>query len=178
MTPVHKVLLIIATLFLATLWSAGAFAQFAASPEAVITTQPPGMLRLAIFGWLEPYAVAIVQGLIGLGFAWFAKSRYSTLLDESSRDALETFLKNRASSLIADGAVRMQGLSINVNSAALAREVELANKLIPGALKRFGLLPSVIADKIIDAIPQTTTGALIIAKAHGVGSPPQPVASG
>lgn len=125
-----------------------------------------GVIQLSIFGWLQPYADSIVQLLIAAGIAWFGKSRYGSMMDESSRQALETFLRNRASSLIADGAVKLQGKAVHVDSAFLARAASESAAAIPDALKRFGLTPDVVAQKIIDAIPQVPAGAAIVASAH------------
>lgn len=142
------------------------------APRVSIIQAPPvveqggGLIQLKAFGWLEPYVDTLVQLLIAAGFSWFAKSRYSSYLDDTSRAALETFLKNRASSLIADGFVKMNGKVVDVHSQALADEANKAGAMIPGALKRFGLTPDVVAQKIVDAIPQVPAGAAIVATAH------------
>lgn len=136
-----------------------------------VPDQGGGLIQLKAFGWLEPYVDTTLQLLLMAGFSWFAKSRYSAYLDDSSRAALETFLKNRASSLVADGFVRMDGKTIDVHSPALAAEANKAGAMIPGALKRFGLTPDVLASKIVDAIPQVAAGAAIVAAAHA----PDPV---
>lgn len=125
-----------------------------------------GMIQLSAFGWLQPYVDSIVQALLGLGVAWLGKSKYSQWLDQSGRDALEAFARNAASSLIADGFVQMQGKAIAVPSAALANEVNTAADRIPDAMKRFGITPGGLAQKIVDAIPQTPAGAAIVAGAH------------
>lgn len=143
------------------------------NPARVTIVQAPapveqggGLIQLKVFGWLEPYADALAQALIAAGIAWFAKSRYSGYLDDSSRAALETFAKNRASSLIADGFVNMSGKTVDVHSPALAAEASKAATMIPDALKRFNLTPDVVAAKIVDAIPQTPAGAQMVAQAH------------
>lgn len=151
-----------------------AIGQAMAQPDAagkVAIVQAPnpesgGLIQLKAFGWLEPYADTLVQLLISAGLAWFAKSRYSSYLDDSSRAALETFLKNRASSLIADGFVKMDGKTVDVHSQALAAEASRAAEMIPDAMKRFGLTPDVVAHKIVDAIPQVAAGAAMVAAAH------------
>jgi hypothetical protein len=133
-----------------------------------------GIIQLKAFGWLEPYVDTLVQTLIMAAFAWFAKTKYGQMLDDTSRAALETFLKNRASSLIADGAVRIEGKSIDVHSEALQRAAAEASTAIPDALKRFNLTPDKVAAKIIDAIPQTAAGAAIVAEAHKAEVVPEP----
>lgn len=125
-----------------------------------------GVIQLSAFGWLQPYVDTIVQALIVAGFGILGKSKYSQWLDQSSRDALETFVKNRASSLLADGAVSIRGKAIHVDNDMLYRAATQAGTAIPDALKRFGLSPDVVAAKIVDAIPQTQAGAAIVATAH------------
>jgi hypothetical protein len=139
---------------------------------AIAPAPSGGIIRLAAFGWLEPYVDTLVQLLIAAGFSWFAKTKYGQMMDKESREALEMFLKNRASSLIADGAVAMEGKSIVVSNAALAAEANQAARVIPGALKRFGLTPEVVGARIIDAIPQVAAGAAIVSQAHAKAPPP------
>jgi hypothetical protein len=134
-------------------------------------SQSGGILSLKAFGWLEPYVETLVQLLIAAAFSWFAKTKYGQMMDKESREALEVFLKNRAGSLIADGAVSIEGKSITVNSTALAAEINAANRFIPGALKRFGLTPQAVGEKIVDAIPQIAAGAAIVAQAHSKVAP-------
>jgi hypothetical protein len=132
-----------------------------------------GLIQLSALGWLEPYVDSAVQALIAAGLAWFAKSKYGNMMDETARDALEMFLKNSASSLIADGAVKLENKTVKVDNPTLYQAAREAETRIPDALKRFGLTPEVIAAKIVDAIPQVAAGAAIIASAHA--PPPQTV---
>lgn len=136
------------------------------APPAPPAPTGGGVIQLSAFGWLQPYVDTIVQALIVVFFGWLGKSKYTQWLDQSSRDALEVFVKNRASSLIADGAVQMKDKSVHVDNPLLFRAAAEATTAIPDALKRFGLSPDVVAAKIVDAIPQTSAGAAIIAGAH------------
>lgn len=136
------------------------------APAVAAPATSGGIIQLSAFGWLEPYVDTVVQALIVAFFGWIGKSKYSQWLDQSGRDALQTFLQNRASSLIADGAVRLQGKAVHVDNNMLYRAASEATTAIPDALKRFKLTPDVVAAKIIDAIPQTTAGAAIVAAAH------------
>lgn len=138
-----------------------------------------GLIQFSAFGWLEPYvdaaANALILALVGY-MATALKTKWNIDLDQGHRNALTTFLQNRAASLISDGAVKMQGKSVHVDNAMLARAASQASLAIPGVLKRFGLTPDVVAAKIVDAIPQTTAGAAIIADAHKDSpDPPVPV---
>lgn len=149
----------------------------------VQATNPPpapsgGVIQLSAFGWAQPYVDSVVQALIVAFFGWIGKSRYTQWLDQSGRDALQVFVQNRASSLLADGAVRLQGKAVHVDNAMLFRAASEASTAIPDALKRFKLTPDVVAAKIIDAIPQTAAGAAIVAAAHAddsAGAAPVPV---
>lgn len=125
-----------------------------------------GIIQLSALGWLEPYVDTIVQALIVAFFGWLGKSKYGQWMDETSRDALQTFAKNRAASMIADGGVWMKDKAVHVDNALLYKAASEATTAIPDALKRFKLTPDVIAAKIIDAIPQTEAGAAIVATAH------------
>ncbi|MGC2032947.1 MAG: hypothetical protein WA642_23225 [Steroidobacteraceae bacterium] len=160
----------------------GMLPQVGVNPTPIVVNQAPstaptgGVIQLSAFGWLEPYVDSTVQAFIVAFFAWLGKSKYSQWLDQSSRDALETFLKNRASSLIADGAVNLQNKAVQVNNPMLLKAANEASTAIPDAMKRFGLTPDVVAQKIIDAIPQTESGAAMIATAHAANdTPPVPV---
>lgn len=162
--------------------AAGMLPQVGVSPTPIVVNQAPapaptgGVIQLSAFGWLEPYVDSTVQALIVAFFAWLGKSKYSQWLDQSSRDALETFLKNRASSLIADGAVNLQNKAVQVDNPLLLKAANEASTAIPGAMKRFGLTPEVVAQKIIDAIPQTQAGAAMISTAHAANdNAPVPV---
>lgn len=135
------------------------------------TIQGGGIINIgqALGPFLQPYVDAAVQALILAGVSWLGvvlKQKFNISIDEGHRDALTTFLQNRASSLIADGAVRMQGLQVKVDSAALAAAVNSINDGAAGAAKHFGITPDMIAAKIIDAIPQVPAGAAIVAQAH------------
>jgi hypothetical protein len=141
--------------------------------QAPTSSSGGGFIQLSAFGWLEPYVDSVVQALITAGLAWFAKSKYSSMMDESARAAFETFLKNSASSLIADGAVKLENKTLKVDSPTLYQAAREAETRIPEALKRFNLTPEVVAARIVDAIPQVSAGAAIIATAHA--PPPQTV---
>lgn len=133
---------------------------------APVQQKSGGIIHLSAFGWLAPYVDTLLQGLIALGFGILGKSKYSQWLDQSSRDALEVFLKNRASSLIAEGAVKISGKSVQVDNNLLYRAANEASTAIPDAMKRFNLTPDVVAKKIIAAIPQVPAGSVIVAEAN------------
>jgi hypothetical protein len=175
---------------------AAAFAQTAAPAQPVTATAgwdasapltatvvvPPTVQKAAgiinvgqAFGTiLEPYIDAAVNALILAAMGWFAfflRTRLNISIDQGQRDALTKFLQNRASSLIADGAVRMDGVTVKVNNERLADAVNAAAASIPDAVAHFGLTPDVLSAKIIDAIPQVPAGAQIVAQAHVDATP-------
>lgn len=133
---------------------------------------------------LQPYVDAVVQALIvgGVGWVgWIFKTKLGVTIDQGQRDALTKFLENAASSLVAAGAVQMQGKTVTVGSAAMAAEVNSAITRIPDALAHFGLdapgAAKLLEDKIVDAIPQVPAGAAIIAQAHATASTAAPAAA-
>lgn len=128
----------------------------------------------------EPYVNAIVNALILAGVTYLGnwlRSKYKVEVDQKHREALTVFLQNQAGSLIADGAVSLQGKKINVDNALLANAAAAVFNRIPDAAKHFGLTPDVVAGKIVDAIPQIAAGARMIAQAHAAEqAAPVPVA--
>ena len=147
-------------------------APLVAAPQA----STGGVINLSVFGWLEPYVQALVQAIALTLLGLFFKSKYGQNLDQSSRDSITTFVTNRASSLIADGAVKIEGKAVQVDNPLLLKAANEAATSIPDAMKHFGLTPEVVAQKIIDAIPQTQSGAAMIATAHAAdAAPPVPI---
>lgn len=110
----------------------------------------------AAFGALEPYVNSLVGLAISALVGWLlylAKSKLNLSIDDSMRDALQTWLTRQAQSLVADGAVKVSGLTIEVKSAALASAANLAIKEIPDAAKHFGMTPERLAEMIKDKLP-------------------------
>lgn len=124
---------------------------------------------------VQPYIDAAVNALIvaAVGWlGWFFKAKLGINIDQGHADALARFAQGRANSLIADGMVKMDGLKVNIDSAALANEVNLASTMIPDAVAHFGVTPDQLAAKIKDALPQVPAGAAIIADAHATAAAP------
>lgn len=123
---------------------------------------------------VAPYINALVQAGIAALIGWVAlkvKQRTGVEIDEGHRDALTRALQSEASSLIAKGEVKMDGVKVNVGSEALASAVQNLSKRVPDALNHFGLTPDVLAKRIVAAIPQTQAGAQIVAAAHDQQAP-------
>lgn len=120
----------------------------------------------AAFGSFEPTVNAIVSGLVvaAVGWVlWILKNKLSISIDDSMRDALQTFLQRQASSLVAKGAVTVQGLKIDVKNDALAIAANTALSAIPGALNHFGLTPDKLGQMIVDKIPHVPSVAAVAA---------------
>jgi len=115
-----------------------------------------------LFGFLQPFVDALVTGVITVLVGWVLyviKQKTSISIDDSMRDAFLTWAKGQASSLVADGAVKVSGLQVSVQSSALAVAANTIFKLIPDATAHFGITPELAAQKIVDMIPHVPTVA-------------------
>lgn len=123
---------------------------------------------------LEPYINAAVNALIVAFVGWLGmilKNKFNVSIDEGHRDALVTALQNQAGSLIADGAVKMEGAKITVPDKALAQSANEIMAVIPDAAKRLGFTPEYLQKRILDMIPQTAAGAAMVAAATPPAAP-------
>lgn len=105
--------------------------------------------------------VDIINGAVAAGItalvAWVAmviKNKFNIDIEAKHREALTAFLNRQASSLVAKGAVKVQGLKVEVGSDALAVAANAALHSVPDALKFFGLTPESIQKQILDLLPQ------------------------
>ena len=111
----------------------------------------------AFSGGLLDALLGAISAIIASLVAWVAmvvKNKFNIDIEKAHRDALTQFLQRQASSLVADGAVRLQGLKIEVSNAALAGVANTAIHAIPDAMKFFGLTPEALQKRIIDLLPQ------------------------
>jgi hypothetical protein len=90
------------------------------------------------------------------------------------REALTSFLQRQASGLVATGAVKLQGVKVEVQSAALAAAANAALAAIPNALNWFGLTPAKIEGMIADLLPKQPAVAQAQAVAIDVANPATP----
>lgn len=125
--------------------------------------------------------VDVINGAVAAGItalvAWVAmviKNKFNIDIEAKHREALTAFLNRQASSLVAKGAVRVQGLKIEVGSDALAVAANTALHAIPDALKFFGLTPEVLQKRILDLLPQQPAVAQAQAIALDVANPATP----
>ena len=164
-------------------------AQFVSSPQPpIVVAQPESTAVInvgAIFGAAAPYINAVANDLIYAGMAWLfwlLKTKLNVNIDSEHRASLTAAAQRQASSLIADGAVTMQGKTVTVDNNALAEAVSALIAAAPGAIDRFGITPEKVADRIKDMIPQVPAGAQIVAAATApavvpVPAPPAPPAA-
>ncbi len=119
-----------------------------------------------IVEYLKPFVETLVGGIITAIVGWVlyvVKQKLNISIDDSMRDAFLTWAKGQASSLVADGAVKVSGLQVTVQSAALAAAANTMFKLVPDAARHFGITPELAAQKIVDMIPQVPTVAAVAA---------------
>lgn len=138
-------------------------------PTYVQVQKSAGFITIGrAFGdFLEPYIDAAVQALIAALISWLCwelKKRTGIEIDKGHRDAIAKALSNQASSLVADGMVKVEGTKIDVHSDALAKAAQEVMAVVPDAAKHFGITPEYVQARIIDTIPQIAAGAQMIAK--------------
>lgn len=105
--------------------------------------------------------VDLVNGAVAAGItalvAWVAmivKTKFNIEIEAKHREALTAFAQRQAASLVAKGAVKVQGIKIEVSSDAVAVAANTALNAIPDALKFFGLTPEALQKRIVDMLPQ------------------------
>lgn len=154
----------------------------AASTVTVQQGAPQGsILSLgAVFGWLEPYVdsavAAVILAVLGkLGLDKNAANGRVT--DADHRDTLEQFLINQASSLVADGFVKLDGVKVDVHYPALQAAAGTALQYIPDAVKHFGVTPETLQAKIVDKIahlPSVSSAQAMVMAQQAGAAPPAP----
>lgn len=131
----------------------------------------------ALSGSLTDIISAAVTGAIAALIGWLcvvAKNKFNIDIEAQYRDALTTFLNRQASSLIAAGAVKLNGIKVEVSSQALADAANMALQHIPDALSYFGLTPQKIQQMIVDLIPKQPAVAQAQAVALDTANPATP----
>ena len=116
-----------------------------------------------------------ITALLGWLF-WVAKTKFNVDIEAKHREALTAFLTRSASSLVAEGAIRLNGTKVDISNESLASAANAAITAIPDALKFFNLTPDHIKHRILDLIPQQPAVAGAIAVAMDVKNPQTPSA--
>lgn len=126
---------------------------------------------------LQPYINAVVTALITAMVGWvlaLAAKYFNVQVEADHREALTLFLQRKASGLVADGAVKLKGIRIEVDNAALAAAANTALAAIPQAMSWFNLTPDKVAQMIVDLIPKQPAIAEAQAVALDVKNPETP----
>jgi uncharacterized membrane protein len=131
----------------------------------------------ALNGSLQEIINAAVTAVIAALVGWvlvIVKSKFNIDIEARHREALTAFLQRQASGLVAMGAVKLEGVKIEVKNEALAAAANTALAAIPGALAFFGLTPAKIQQMIVDLIPKEPAVAQAAAVAIDVANPATP----
>jgi hypothetical protein len=131
----------------------------------------------AINGSLQEVINGVVTALIAALVGWAAivvKNKFNIDIEAKHREAITAFVQRQASSLIAMGAVKLDGVKVEVQNAALADAANKALAAIPDALKFFGITPASIQQRIIDMLPKEPAVAQAQAVAIDVANPATP----
>lgn len=157
-----------------------ALPAFAADPTAASQTTSAGFsidIGQAFTGSLKDVVNAIATALISalVGWVlWVIKQKFGVDLESKYRETLTQFLQRQASGLIAQGAVKLEGVKVTVKSEALARAANLALEAIPDTMNFFKLTPARVADMIVDLIPKEPSVATAAAVALDASNPETP----
>lgn len=131
----------------------------------------------ALTGSLQDIINAVVTGLLAALVGWVVvvlKNKFGLDIEAAHRDALTAFLQRQASALVAQGAVKLSGVKIEVQNDALAAAANTALGAIPDALKFFGLTPAKIQGMIVDLLPKQPAVAQAAAVAIDTANPATP----
>lgn len=115
-------------------------------------------------------ATAAISALVGW-VLWVIKQKFGVDLESQYRATLTQFLQRQASGLIAAGAVKLDGVKVNVQSELLARAANTALQAIPDTMNYFKLTPDRIAEMIVDLIPKEPSVATAAAVALNEANP-------
>lgn len=128
----------------------------------------------ALTGGLQDIINAVVTALLAALVGWVAivvKNKFGIDIEAQHRLTLTAFLQRQASGLVAMGAVKLNGVKIEVQNEAVAAAANTALNAIPDALKFFGLTPKRLEEMIIDLLPKEPAVAQAVAVAIDVANP-------
>ena len=131
----------------------------------------------ALNGSLQEIVNGAVTAVIAALVGWVIivlKNKFGLDIEAAHRDALTAFLQRQASALVAQGAVKLSGVQIQVQNEALAAAANTALKAIPDALKFVGLTPEKIQGMIVDLLPKQPAVAQAAAVAIDTANPATP----
>lgn len=122
-------------------------------------------------------AVTMVAGVTTAAISWFAywvKQKFGVDIEARHREAIAAFVTRQASGLIAIGAVKLEGVKVDVKSEALASAARLAINAIPDALSYFGISVQDVTKMIVDVLPKQPAVAQAQAVAIDAKNPETP----
>lgn len=161
--------------------------RFAVGPIAALIIVAPGFafaaeinIGQALNGSLQEIINAAVTAAIAAIVGWVAivvKNKFNIDIEAKHREALTAFLQRQASGLVAAGAVKLDGVKVEVKNEALAAAANAALAAIPGALAFFGLTPAKIETMIVQMVPKQPAVAQAQAVAIDVANPATPPAA-
>lgn len=131
----------------------------------------------ALTGGLQDIVNAVVTAAIAALVGWvlvIVKNKFNIDIEAKHREALTAFAQRQASGLVAKGAVKLDGLKVEVKSEALATVGNTALKAIPDALKFFNITQADLERRIVDLIPQQPAVAQAAAVAIDTANPATP----
>lgn len=110
-----------------------------------------------------------------VGWGGYLLTKFTGIkIEAMHRETLRLFLERQASSLVAQGVVKLKGVKIEVDNVALANAANTALQAIPQAAAFFGLTPAMIAEKIVSVIPNQPAISEATAIAIDVQNPGTP----
>ena len=157
----------------ATLLSLAATAALAQTAPANTTVE----LGATLTGQIRDIMVTVIAGVSTAFLAWVSywlKAKFGIDIESKHREALQSFINRQASALLAMGAVKLEGVKLDVKSEAVASLARMAFTAIPDAMKYFGLSPDVIGQMIVDLIPKQPAIAQAQAVALDAKNPETP----
>jgi ATP-dependent protease Clp ATPase subunit len=145
------------------------YAPFAFAAEINIGQALNGSIQEIINATLTAAIAALVGWVLVI-----VKNKFNIDIEARHREALTAFLQRQASGLVAMGAVKLEGVKVEVKNEALAAAANTALAAIPGALAFFGLTPAKIQGMIVDLLPKQPAVAQAQAVAIDVANPATP----
>lgn len=131
----------------------------------------------ALSGGLQDIINGVVTAALAALVGWVlmtVKNKFNIDIEAKHRDALTAFVQRQASGLVAKGAVKLDGVKIDVKSEFLAGAANAAVKAIPDALEFFGITEADLQRRIVDLIPQQPAVAQAAAVAIDTANPQTP----
>ena len=155
----------------AVLVSTAALAQVTVGPDTTVS------LGSGLVEQIRDVVLAIAGAVIAAAGGWLSywvKQKFGIDIEAKHREALTAFLTRQASALLSMGAVKLEGVRIDVKSDAVASLARTAFTAIPDAMKFFNLTPQIIGDMIVDLIPKQPAVASAQAIALDTKNPQTP----